>query len=366
MFNEKNIPYLLGVVLGLSALFLQPYIYPSEEFLSFFISFLIIFLFSAVFYILHIVIHEIGHLIFGLIAGYQFVSIRFFSLMLKKEENKLKFSKFSVPGTGGQCLMEPNNLKDTLNSAILYNAGGALMNIIASIVALVIALSLKEKSLIFALLFLFSVIGILTSAMNIIPLKLSGIVNDGYNIKLLKEDNNSLLAFNSVLMMNAKINQGLYYDDIKDEYLFYNENYNYSNPLLTAHAAFYINSLCEDKNFKEAHKIINSLLENNNEMIDYYKSFLKAENLFFDLCFGTNEEMYKERFEDLEEYFAIHKNTTYANRQAIAYYQVVGDQINYEKHLDKFKNLKQQLSNKADILNESNLFDLIPIRNEDL
>ena len=101
-------------------------------------------------------------------------------------------------------------------------------------------------------------------------------------------------------------------------------------------------------------------------MIDYYKNFLKAENLFFDLCFGTNEETHKKHFEDLKEYFAIHKNTTYANRQALAYYQVVGDQTNYEKHLDKFKNLKQQLSNKADILNESNLFDLIPIRNEDL
>ncbi|MBO5413517.1 MAG: hypothetical protein J6A29_04410, partial [Clostridia bacterium] len=54
---------------------------------------------------LHTIIHEAGHLVFGLLSGYKFVSFRIGNIMLIKIKNKLKFKKFSLLGTAGQCLM---------------------------------------------------------------------------------------------------------------------------------------------------------------------------------------------------------------------------------------------------------------------
>ena len=54
---------------------------------------------------IQIVIHEAGHLVFGRLTGYEFVSFRIGSFMWIKEEGKLKLKRYSLAGTGGQCLM---------------------------------------------------------------------------------------------------------------------------------------------------------------------------------------------------------------------------------------------------------------------
>ena len=57
--------------------------------------------------LLNIVIHEVGHMIGGYILGYKIVFIRIGSKTLVKEENGWSVKKFNVPGTAGQCIMEP-------------------------------------------------------------------------------------------------------------------------------------------------------------------------------------------------------------------------------------------------------------------
>ncbi|MGG7060755.1 M50 family metallopeptidase, partial [Clostridium tertium] len=53
------------------------------------------------------ILHEAGHLVFGLMSGYEFVSFRVGKFTLIKENNKFCIKKFTVKGTGGQCLMMP-------------------------------------------------------------------------------------------------------------------------------------------------------------------------------------------------------------------------------------------------------------------
>ena len=62
------------------------------------------------FILLHIALHEAGHLVFGLLSGYSFCSYRIFSLMWIKEGEKLRLRRFSLAGTGGQCLLEEDGL----------------------------------------------------------------------------------------------------------------------------------------------------------------------------------------------------------------------------------------------------------------
>ena len=81
-----------------------------------------------------LVIHEAGHLVFGLATGYRFNSYRIFNLMWLKEDGKIRFRKLSVAGTGGQCLMNPPDLQDGKMPVMLYNFGGAILNLISALI----------------------------------------------------------------------------------------------------------------------------------------------------------------------------------------------------------------------------------------
>ena len=94
--------------------------------------------------LLHTIIHEGGHLVFGLLTGYKFISFRVGSFMLKKEDKKLVFKRFTLAGTGGQCLMSPPELKNERMPYVMYNLGGALMNIVFSIITGVLMILTKD------------------------------------------------------------------------------------------------------------------------------------------------------------------------------------------------------------------------------
>ena len=63
-------------------------------------------------FFLNVALHEAGHLICGLRSGYRFVSYRLGSLMWMRENGRIVLKRFSLAGTGGQCLMAPPDLKD--------------------------------------------------------------------------------------------------------------------------------------------------------------------------------------------------------------------------------------------------------------
>ena len=75
-------------------------------------KFLELILLMYIVYMVNVIIHEGGHLIFGLMTGYKFNSFRIFSVILIKQNGKLKIKNISLAGTGGQCLMSPPELID--------------------------------------------------------------------------------------------------------------------------------------------------------------------------------------------------------------------------------------------------------------
>ena len=91
-----------------------------------------------------IILHEGGHLIFGLATGYRFVSFRVGSLTLIKEKGKFRFKRFSISGTGGQCLLSPPDKPYEQLPYFWYNAGGVLMNLLTAILALVLWVAYPE------------------------------------------------------------------------------------------------------------------------------------------------------------------------------------------------------------------------------
>lgn len=66
---------------------------------------LFLFIMMYIMILVQMVIHEAGHLVFGLASGYRFSSFRIMNFMWLKENGKIRHRRFSLAGTGGQCLM---------------------------------------------------------------------------------------------------------------------------------------------------------------------------------------------------------------------------------------------------------------------
>lgn len=159
--------------------------------------FAVIFLSIYLVVMIHIIFHEAGHMIGGLITGYRFLYFRIGSTTLVRTDNGLKFRKLTVPGTGGQCIMVPPEMKDRDYPVIIYNLGGGLLNIILSLVAIIIIKTYSLNPVATGYLEIFAIVGIYLGIANLVPLKI--ISNDGANIIYLKNDLEERTALHKIL-----------------------------------------------------------------------------------------------------------------------------------------------------------------------
>ena len=122
-------------------------------------------------------VHEDGHLVCGLLTGYKFVSFRIFNFTFIKVNNRLKVKKFSVAGTGGQCLLLPPDIEPAKVPTAWYNAGGVLANIIVLLLVLPL-FTLNMHPFLIEALYIFCITDAIIILANGIPMKLGGISND--------------------------------------------------------------------------------------------------------------------------------------------------------------------------------------------
>ena len=134
------------------------------------------FYFSA---FVQIILHEGGHLIAGLLSGYRFVSFRILSMIWVKKDDRIIRRKYSLAGTGGQCLLDPPGTCDDY-PGVFYNLGGVIMNLLTALIAVVICRSVSSP-LVQMVLMLFAGTGVVYALINGIPLTSDSVSNDGRN-----------------------------------------------------------------------------------------------------------------------------------------------------------------------------------------
>lgn len=165
---------------------------------------------------LHTFLHETGHMLFGLMTGYQFVSIRFFNFMLIKLDGKIKIRKMSLSGTGGQCLMLPP-ATDGSSPTRWYHWGGCIVNLLTSLLAFFIAIPLYHAVIPWTVLVIFGICGVGTAILNGFPLRSLG--NDGYNAMTLSKRKYARIAVEKTLYMNQAIADGMRVKDMPEEWI---------------------------------------------------------------------------------------------------------------------------------------------------
>ena len=310
--------FLIGILIGVFNLG-EPLFASIRGFISEanFFSLVLLLLSAVIFYYLHIILHEAGHLIMGKLSGYRFVSFRVFNLMLVRENGKLKRKRFTVVGTGGQCLMSPPEMKHGTFPLVLYNLGGALMNFLFGALCLWLFLLLPMP---WSAAFLVSaVIGLFSGLVNIIPLKVGGVPNDGYNLFLLGREKNTAArqAFWLVLRANAMLASGIRARDFPASWFDGLDLDQLADPMMANLAAMRYNYLLDQGAFQEARALARRLLDTPN-MLELFKNEMRCELLFFELIFECREDEIKRLYTaDLKAY--INATSAHAARQRLLY-----------------------------------------------
>ena len=168
-------------------------------------------------YFLGIIIHESGHLVMGLLTGYRFVSFRIGSFILVKQDGRFVIRRFSLAGTGGQCLMKHDKVeKDEDIPYFWYHSGGGLFNLASAALLCLVYLNTSSKYLA-----IYSMIGMIIyffmGLINLIPLKKIGLANDGSNILESWLDPSVRRSVLNILMVNAEQMQGKTLDSMPEE-----------------------------------------------------------------------------------------------------------------------------------------------------
>ena len=240
--------------------------------------------------LLQIVIHEAGHLVFGLATGYQFVSFRVWSLMWLKKDGKLLFKRMSLAGTGGQCLMSPPDLVDGKMPVLLYNFGGAIMNLIASAVFLTASFLFPAVSFFTVFFRILALIGIAFAFMNGVPLHLGPADNDGANALALMRNEEAVRAFWLQLKANAEASSGKRLRDMPDDWFSVPDDSAMNNSMIAATGVLACSRLMDEHRFAEADGLMEHMLSIESRIVPLHRSLMVCDRIFLELIGGNDPD----------------------------------------------------------------------------
>ena len=246
---------------------------------------------------LQVILHEAGHLLFGLLTGYRFSSFRVGSLMWIRRDGRIRLRRFSLAGTGGQCLMIPPEEKGGDFPYVLYNLGGALVNLIVAGVFAALSFWCRHTELLFLLCMEMAVIGAAYGLINGIPLRLGAVDNDGYNALSLGKSREARRAFWLQLKINEQIARGVRLRDMPDEWFETPEAEAMKNSLVAAMGVFACNRMMDAMEFARADQAMEKLMEQDTGLVGLYRNLMTMDRIYCELV-GENRPEQREQLMD--------------------------------------------------------------------
>lgn len=317
----------------------------------------LLYIFAAVW--LSIIIHEAGHLVAGLLTGYRFVSFRIGSLMLVKRHNDYIWKRFSIMGTGGQCLMAPQSDQLIDQPYFLYHLGGVLANLTSSLLAYVTQLNLSPSS-VKLFMIIFAVIGLLLGLTNAIPLNVDLVTNDGMNLILLGKDPQARASFNKQLLINEGLSHNIRLKDLPQEWFELPDDYDKTNIFHTSINIFKMHRLIDSQQYDQAVKFIDELLASKQQFVGIHEAILKMEALFFKLI-HNNQQANIDYLEDIQVKKFMQGMPKFPTTLRLQFAKALLYNMNHnvaQSHLEKFNIVAKTYPNEGDIEYERDLINL--------
>lgn len=233
----------------------------------------------------HIIIHEAGHMVFGLLTGYKFSSFRVFSWMLMRKNGKFQLKRYTIPGTGGQCLMIPPELVDGKMPCFLYNMGGCIFNALTAIACVALSGVLHP-----AVWIIGAVFGVIVVALNGIPRR-KNLSNDGSNAFSLNKDPEAMRAFWEQMKMAEAMTQGVRMKDMPDEWFRMPADNEMKNVMLAAQGFINCGRLLDAEKFDEFKTLADRMLSMETGLMGIQKDSLACNRITCELLTEGNREV---------------------------------------------------------------------------
>lgn len=237
------------------------------------------------------ILHEVGHLIFGLLTGYRFSSFRIADLMWVRSDDRIQFKKLSIAGTGGQCLMTPPDLKDGKIPVMLYNFGGAIVNLLTAILCTGLSFLCPFRSLGWTFLMIFGVIGLAYALINGLPVKMGPVNNDGKNAFDLSRSEEATRAFWIQMKVNEQISRGIRLKDMPDEWFEMPSDASMDNGIIATLGVLACSRLMDQHLFEEADMLMKRLLSWQNGIIGLYHNLMVCDRMYVEMISENRQEV---------------------------------------------------------------------------
>lgn len=306
----------------------------------FMVALLFVGMYAAMF--IQIAVHEAGHLVCGLLTGYRFSSYRIGSFMWLKENGKIELKRFSLAGTGGQCLMLPPDMKDGKVSYVLYNLGGSLANLMFSLLSFVGYLCCEKDSVSGILCLILVLVGIGFALMNGIPLRLGGVDNDGKNACALGKESEALYSFWIQMKVNEQNARGIRLKDMPEEWFCFPSEEGLKNHMIVVLGTLQYNRQMDMHDFGKARETMARLLEEDTALMDLHRNLLKMDSIYLELIGENDSQRIVEIFDkELKKSMKAMKRLPSVIRTEYAY------ALLFEKDLVKAEAVKEQFERIA-------------------
>ncbi len=270
-------------------------------------------------FVLNTFFHELGHLIFGFLTGYRFISFRLFHVMLTREDSKLVFQKYSLPGTLGQCLMAPPPYRGGTFPFMLYNLGGIIFGGTMSLVFIVLAVMIETYATIQIFCFMAGWIGLVLNFINAIPSGGKKSVNDGTNTHYAKKSLAARTALWNQLQYVALNAKGFRTKDMPDTLFSVPPIEELTNPLTVWQGIAALDRASDTGDFEKAKEICTLLREEANIEIPLYRAALASEALYLELVTTCDPDRVTVLYEEMKKFSAILKQRLSTHRVLYAY-----------------------------------------------
>lgn len=312
--------------------------------------------FAAVY--LQMIIHECGHLVFGLISGYRFLSIRFASFMLIRSEGRIKLKRYSLAGTGGQCLMAPPETADGRTPIALYHLGGCFLNLISAGIFAVLWL-LTDNPFISFFFLTCSIWGVSSALQNGIPMSLPTVSNDGSNVLRLMKNPAEVRDITLSIKITEGLAENIRLKDMPEEWFEINEA---KDGKINAEALIRRSDrLVDESRFEEAKELLIKLLESDSSAIFGVRRAYLVNMLICCEAFGNNDpEVYTKYItaEHNKLCRALEKSIGMIRTNYVCSTLVEPDYAKAKKALDDIKRIKNTYPYPADYENELDMIVL--------
>lgn len=354
----------LGVGMGLGSIWILGKEYLDKEFFPFLFAYAVMFLLVYAGYMVHIIVHEGGHLICGLLSGYEFTSFRVLSLTLAKYSDGCKLKWFSIPGTAGQCLLNPPEYDDGKYPYKFYLAGGVLANMIECILFVILGIVLGLDSGIGRYLMVQGVLVFVLALMNGIPMKANGVANDGYDVFSINEDKEQKYALWVTLRCNAASQKGtrpkdfveLQQMEITDDMIA-----KASDPAIIMKLNMKIASMLDSGMYEKVREVVDKILEQK-DVMEIYRNEFKCERLFLAILMGEGEEQIESlHTKEVNDYIKLTSKTMISRSRLLYAYELLYKQNEEaaQKYLLDFQKKCKHYPNLGEIKQEQFMMEEI-------